>query len=224
MRGDADTNYFPYILGGVVLVAGAVLAAIALIAPANTNPFTRPAEPPMTMPNRGAANASVAVALPTAPPVSPAPVAAPATSALTGAGAAPTAGVLTGAGAARAVRPALPPGQVYQCTTHGQKTFSDSPCGADASVRQLNPVNGMEPTTASPRVPVYSYGPYRTPGMDYGSPPPAEQDAPDSGGNADSDGDVYAGAPAILFNERSRHVHRPRPHPHPHPRSHGPDR
>ncbi len=95
----------------------------------------------------------------------------------------------------------------------------------DASVRQLNPVNGMSRRQRARECRCIRMGRIeRRVGLWITTP--REQDAQDSGGNADSDGDVYAGAPAILFNERSRHVHRPRPHPQPHPhaQSHGPDR
>ncbi|MGO9992755.1 MAG: DUF4124 domain-containing protein [Steroidobacteraceae bacterium] len=93
-------------------------------------------------------------------------------------------------------RPALPPGQVWQCEVDGQKTFSDSPCGAGASIRQLNPVNGMDP--APP--PAWAY-----PSVDrgYAPPPTTVQSMPDAA-NDDSGGE-----PVYLVNERARREHRP---------------
>jgi len=41
--------------------------------------------------------------------------------------------------------PPLPAGQVWQCIRDGHKTFSDAPCGAGATIRQLNDVNVMDP-------------------------------------------------------------------------------
>jgi hypothetical protein len=104
-------------------------------------------------------------------------------------------------------RPALPPGQVWQCEVDGKKTFSDSPCGASASIRQLNPVNGMDP---APRTPPWAYS-----SMDRGyAPPPDMQNTPDAAGDVDGADPVY------LVNERARREHRPlhrhdhRPTPH----------
>jgi len=49
---------------------------------------------------------------------------------------------------------ALPPGQVWECSEKGQRVFSDKPCGAHASIRQLNAINTMAPPlTASSYLP-----------------------------------------------------------------------
>jgi len=49
--------------------------------------------------------------------------------------------------------PRLPAGQVWECNSNGQRTFSSSPCGPGASIRQLNAINTME---ASPLLPYTS--------------------------------------------------------------------
>jgi hypothetical protein len=87
---------------------------------------------------------------------------------------------------------------------NGQKTFSDSPCGEGASIRQLNEVNRMDVTPVAPvaRYPVYpaASAPYY--------PPPAEQDPPQSDG--------YISGQTVIINERARHEHNARLHGHEH--------
>jgi hypothetical protein len=98
----------------------------------------------------------------------------------------------------------LPTGRIWQCVVNGQKTFSDSPCGADASVHQLSAVNRMEATPIR-RTPVYAaYSPYPVDPPMYAFDS-SDQDAPDT----------YAGSSSsqiIVFNERERAAHRPQAH------------
>jgi hypothetical protein len=53
---------------------------------------------------------------------------------------------------AQALQPLTPPqaaaGQVWECTTNGQKTFSNNPCGEKSSLRDFGPINTMDPTPA----------------------------------------------------------------------------
>lgn len=59
-----------------------------------------------------------------------------------------------------AATPRQPPAsQVWQCVANGQKTFSDSPCGAVTSVRQLSEVNRMDaaPVARAPAYPAYRH-------------------------------------------------------------------
>jgi hypothetical protein len=103
---------------------------------------------------------------------------------------------------AQPARPGLPPGQVWQCIVNGQKTFSDSPCGEGASIRQLNEVNRMDVTPVAPvaRYPVYpASAPYY--------PPPAEQDPPQSDNG-------YISGQTVIINERARREHNARLHGH----------
>lgn len=37
-------------------------------------------------------------------------------------------------------------GQIWECMTNGQKTFSNNPCGEKSSLRELGPINTMDPT------------------------------------------------------------------------------
>jgi len=173
MLQDAQTDLFPWILGGLLVVAGAVPAAMHLTH----------APPP----------AAIAVAAPANPGPSSPPAA--------GSSAGPAASVARATPAAAAESaPASPaPSQIWQCTVNGQKTFSDSPCGAGATLRQVSQVNRMDPTPAA-HVPVYP----QSPGVYY--PPAPAEDVPSSN-------DIDAAPSVILINER-RHDHRPPPHPH----------
>lgn len=42
------------------------------------------------------------------------------------------------------------PRRVWECAVNGQKTFSDAPCGVGSTVRELSPVNRMNPTPTPP--------------------------------------------------------------------------
>jgi hypothetical protein len=101
--------------------------------------------------------------------------------------------------------PQPPTGQVWQCVVNGQKIFSDSRCGADASVRQLSEVNRMAatPVSRAPAYPAYPMYPTAYP-EDY-----PDQDAP---------AENSASSPFIVINERGRHEDGRRTH-HPEHRS-----
>jgi hypothetical protein len=99
-------------------------------------------------------------------------------------------------------RQALPPGQVWQCLTNGQRIFSDAPCGAGASIRQLNDVNRMQ----SQPVATYRRYPHPT------AFAPAAADADDSG----PVDDTYAAGQVAFLVERRNRGRAPRPHHHTH--------
>jgi hypothetical protein len=42
------------------------------------------------------------------------------------------------------------PHRVWECAVNGQRTFADAPCGVGSTVRELSPVNRMDPTPAPP--------------------------------------------------------------------------
>jgi hypothetical protein len=113
------------------------------------------------------------------------------------------------AASAKPSEPPLPPGQVWQCTIDGQKTFSDKRCGAAASVRQLNEVNRMDPT---PESNIHFYGagaPAHSPGTDIASG--AEIGAAPAGAD-----EIYGSPPLIVVRGRPGHRPVPRSHPHGH--------
>jgi hypothetical protein len=93
--------------------------------------------------------------------------------------------------------------QIWQCVNHGQKTFSDSPCGADASVHQLSEINRMD-STAAANATAY---PTR-PSSSYAATPP-NQDSPDT--DVGSSADQF-----IVIGEREWREKRNRMHEHEH--------
>jgi hypothetical protein len=84
-------------------------------------------------------------------------------------------------------------GQIWECMTNGQKTFSNNPCGAKSTVLDIGPVNTMEAT------PVFHAGrSYAAPPSGYA--PPEYSSAPDdtyadAQGSAESSGATYFGVP-----------------------------
>jgi hypothetical protein len=98
--------------------------------------------------------------------------------------------------------PALPAGQVWQCTVNGQKTFSDKRCGAGASVRQINDINRMDPTPATS---VHFYG------SDYSNYPSSGAEAGERAAGDDSE-QIFSTPPVIVNRPGIAPRLRPRPH------------
>jgi len=113
--------------------------------------------------------------------------------------AAPSTGPATTAVAAAKPMP-LPAGQVWECMVNGQRTFSDVRCGAQSSIRQLNPVNVMDASLAAPSV---RYGVYPTAYAPRPSPPP--MDADDNA--TDVANDTYWGPGIVVVNQRPLRGH-----------------
>jgi hypothetical protein len=103
---------------------------------------------------------------------------------------------------------AAPPNQIWECTTNGVRTFSSNPCGSKSVVRELNPVNVMQPppayhvthTSAPPPVPTANYS-YPTEG----------------GSDAANTDNAYNGYPAYIAVPRAHRVHTNPAHNHPRP-------
>jgi hypothetical protein len=117
--------------------------------------------------------------------------------------------ILAAAEIQTAAPPAEPNGQIWECTTNGQKTFSDNPCGDKPSLRDIGPINRMDPTPILPHarssVPESSYQPeYSYPGEQADSYPGEQQPAYNSY-------PVYIGIP---YREHRRPDHGHRPHNH----------
>jgi hypothetical protein len=99
-------------------------------------------------------------------------------------------------------------GRVWECTINGQKTFSDAPCGDRASVREIGPINRMDPS------PIVSYArPY---GREANDQPensyPGEQ--PDTNAEQPFAGNPYPVFVGIPIHEHARPNHEHRPHRH----------
>jgi hypothetical protein len=115
--------------------------------------------------------------------------------------------------------PPLPAGQVWQCVINGQRTFSDSPCGAGASIRQLNAVNGMEGAVPAPNYPYPAYGPSAGYDPRSGYTPAPGYDPDSQGQDAPIEG-VYGSNQLLVLEERRRREHHAPPRFHSHPAAH----
>jgi len=114
---------------------------------------------------------------------------------------------------------ALPADQVWQCEVNGQKVFSDKRCGAGASIRQLNAVNGMDtplPLHAPQYAAAYGAGPHYAQTPSYA---PSQSYDPDSSQDAQNPDESYGANQYVVIGERRRREHHAPPHP-PHPQNH----
>ncbi len=117
-------------------------------------------------------------------------------------------------------RPQLPPGQVWECDVDGRRVFSDTQCGAHATVRQLTEVNVIDSSAASAPVAPRAYGAgpgyYSQPGPAYDrGPGPAVDTPPDDSG---ADSPIYTGT-TVVVHDRWHRDHLPHHGNHPQPRA-----
>jgi hypothetical protein len=103
-----------------------------------------------------------------------------------------------------AVPPMQQSSQIWECTINGQKTFSSKPCGDNATLREVGPVNAMNAT------PVFQSGRTYQADANY-APDDSYPDTQDTAGNSYP---VFIGVP---YAARMR----PERPPHPYARDHG---
>jgi hypothetical protein len=101
--------------------------------------------------------------------------------------------------------------QIWECTINGQKTFSDYRCGDKASLREIGPINIMDPTPAVPHPRSYAQESsaqprYYEPSQQADSYPSEQQSADDSY-SVDDSYPVFIGNP---LGERRRPDHEER--------------
>jgi hypothetical protein len=187
---DKQRDLLPWIIGGVSLACVAAAITLGSTGPA---PQTSPAPKQAAMNHLPAAAPSAVPA--NSPAAAPAPAPAPDAS---------SAAIPAPALAAAPVQPTPPAGaKIWECTTNGQKTFSDKACGPKASLRELSSINIMNPTAPGPPPRSYpsdpSYAPNYAPDNYYPNPPQETVDGPYP---------VYIGIP---YRDRLRpdHTHRP---------------
>jgi hypothetical protein len=107
---------------------------------------------------------------------------------------------------------AAPGTQIWQCTTNGVRTFSNNPCGTKSTLRELSPINVMQPAPVYRVTHTYTPAP-PVPTANYSYPAEESSDA----NTADS---AYNGYPGYIVVPRA---HRLRANPvHNHPRPHHP--
>jgi len=99
-------------------------------------------------------------------------------------------------------QPVVAAGQIWECMTNGQKTFSNNPCGEKSALRELGPVNTMDPT------PVFRHPRALQPESNY-----PDDRYPDAQDYAD---DSYQSQTGITYvvHRRGERTHRPSSHPH----------
>jgi hypothetical protein len=189
-------DLLPWIFSGLLLacVAAAVAVGSYKLAPNAARAPVRTTSQPSPTP-----------AVPVTPPAAPA-APTPLTAAATPSPAA----------AAVPVEPSVEPipsgGHVWECTTNGQKTFSDNPCGAKSTLREISPINIMSSALARP--PARAYGPQSNyaPEPNNAPEPSYAPDNSDSGSQEYSNG-AYPVLIGVPYRNRARpdHTHRP-PH------------
>jgi hypothetical protein len=174
----------PWILGGISM------AAIALAITVGVNNRTAPnPQPPLSPAIAKIVPATSAASQGSAPQLTAEqlPPAAPATQ--------PEAQVVQAL-----TQPLTAAGQIWECTMNGQKTFSNNPCGEKSSLRDLGPINTMDPTPV-----------FRQPR----SLPPPPSYAQDDGYQGTQDyADSYPSVVGIPFavHRRGEGAHRPYTH------------
>jgi hypothetical protein len=183
-----ENNLLPWIIGGLSLatiaVAVTVSSTIGLAPKILPTPVLAAASAPTQPPAPTAAPITVSAPAPvpaTAPPPDPSLALDP----------------VQPAGA-----PMASANQIWECTTNGQRTFSDKPCGGNATLREMNPLNVMNSAPMS--TPMYPYPPQSGSAPDYYSP--------DTQDDVNSSYPVVVGYPYAV-RRRPEHIQRPY-HPH----------
>jgi hypothetical protein len=97
--------------------------------------------------------------------------------------------------------------RIWECTTNGIKTFSNSRCGSTAVVREVGPINVMDSSPSVSNVHWYAPDSNRAPDDYNPSPPPPVDDSYP----------LVVGAP-YLVRRRPEHHHHPNNHDRGHPR------
>jgi hypothetical protein len=200
---DKYSELAPWILGG--LSTAAVAVAITLGANHRTAPTSLPAP-----------SASIAERLPAASAINPPPpLAAAQWSSAQLSSAAPPAGETSSPVVSQAVdqsmqpltQPVVAAGQIWECTTNGQRTFSNNPCGEKSSLRKFGPLNTMDPTPV-----LRNSRPYQP---EPGYAPAYAQDY-DNSGTQDYADDLFQGPLGIPYfgHRRGEGMHRPYHHAH----------
>jgi hypothetical protein len=183
-----ENNLLPWIMGGL---------ALATIAVAVTVSSTIGTAKRLPTPVQAAVSAPTQAPVPVAAPIS---VSAPAPEPATAPPPDPSL-------ALDPVQPAGAPmasaNQIWECTTNGQKTFSDKSCGGNATLREMNPLNVMNSAPRSP--PTLPYQPDSSNAPDYYYP--EGQDAVESSSYPVVVGYPYAVRRRPERTQRSYHPH-----------------
>ncbi len=183
---NRENDLLPWIMGGLLAASAAVAVAVVTHRDAPHNLPSPPQAAASTQAVTAApAAASASLPSPAAEPAAPAPAPEP----------------------SQALEPVQPAGapiasgsQIWECTTNGQKTFSDKRCGSNAVLRETNTMNIMNPSPILP--PARPYPPQSGGEPDYYYPDAQEP------GDVDSSYPVVIGYPYIA-HRRPERAHRP---------------
>jgi hypothetical protein len=183
-----ENDMLPWIIGGLSLATIAVAVAVS---------STIGTAKKLPSPVQATVSAPIPVSAPAAPLSVSAPAPAPA----------PVPATAPPPDASLALDPVQPAGapmasanQIWECTTNGQRTFSDKPCGGHATLREMNPLNVMNAAPRSP--PGWPYQPDSSNAPDYYYP-----DGPDGQDVVSSAYPVVVGYPYAV-RRRPEHPQR----------------
>jgi len=202
---NKERDLLPWVLGA--LSAAAVAVGIAAVSSTKTAPpaptpmvASQSAPVPVQAPAPAAASAPV--------PAEPVPEADPTSQ-------------QSPLQAQAAPESSTPSGQIWECTTKGVKTFSNNPCGDKSTLREIGPINTMNPT------PVVHYARGYAPEPRYAPAYSDSDGAADQGSysdpeSAESGGNSYAIVQGVGFVARHRPEHRPHHRPMPNHHNSGP--
>jgi len=220
---NKERHLLPWVLGA--LCATAVAVAITAVSSTKTVPSApasmvasqsapAPAQAPAPPP------APVVAAVPPAAAAVPPAAAAAATAAEPVSQAEPTSQQSPMQAQAAPESPA-PSGQIWECTTKGVKTFSNNPCGDKSTLREVGPINTMNPTPVVHYARAYVPEPRYAPAYS-GSDSAADQESYSDPVSADSGGNTYTIVQGVGFVARRRPEHHPHHRPMPNHHNSGP--
>jgi hypothetical protein len=173
-----DRDLLPWILGGLSMATVAMAIAVGLTG--RTVPARASGQTASFAPTLATVELSPEIQTSAAPAGSASTPNAPASTASSSAAqASPAPPFAPSVGTAQAQPPPNPSGnQIWECTTNGVKTFSNNRCGNAAVLREVGPINIMDPSPAS-NVHWYGGDSNGAPDYDYPSPPqPADNSYP----------------------------------------------
>jgi hypothetical protein len=184
-----DRDLLPWILGALSMAAVAMAVAIGMTGrttSAHASSQTTSAPPALAtaelnpkMQNSAAPAGSAPVS---SAPASTSPASTASSSAAQAYPEPPSAQGVSAAQAQPALTQNAAGNQIWECTTNGVKTFSNTRCGSAAVLREVGPINVMEASPAS-NVHWYGAGPndagdYYDPSYDPNPPQPADNSYP----------------------------------------------
>jgi hypothetical protein len=198
---NKERDLLPWIIGG--LAAATIAVAFAAVSTHRNVPSLAPAPVVAAQP---------AVQPSVSPPASPAPAAAQAPPpALPD-----SAPALAPPEAQTAAEPEAQPGQIWECTTKGVKTFSNNPCGEKSTLLDVSPINTMPATPAIHYARAYGSEPRYAPAYaDQGASDDDEQYSDDYGAEAGGNSYTIIQGAGFVARRRPPHSHRPPPHDNP---------